>query len=189
MGLRDILVQERERILENWLEGILRTYPAGGLAFLRGERDRFSNPVGYTLREETRVLLESLLEDTPREKVTASLEKILKIRAVQDFPPAQAVAFVFSLKHAVRETIGAAGPGVSAELLALESRIDAMALAAFDQYMKCRERIFEVRIHEVKQRSTQLLERFNRRRGTSDSRDGTPPGVMPSEENGDTPWE
>lgn len=189
MGLREILAQERELILEKWLEGILGTYPGEGGAFLRSERDRFKNPVGHTLREEMRVLLSSLLEEVPRERVTAALENILKIRAVQDFPPAQAVAFVFTLKEIVRETSGDGAPGVSAEFLDLESRIDAMALAAFDQYMACRERIFDVRMHEVKRRSTQLLERFNRRRGAGDSLDGTPPDITPSEESGDIPWE
>jgi hypothetical protein len=36
------------------------------------------------------------------------------------------------------------------ELLHLESRIDALSLAAFDIYMACRERIAEIRIGEVK---------------------------------------
>jgi hypothetical protein len=190
MSLKDLLVQHREQIHEKWLEAILRTYPQEGFTFLRSEKDRFSNPVGYTLREEIRVLFESLLDEIPREKAAASLENILKIRAVQDFPPAQAVAFVFLLKDIVREDVGDA-PGLYGDLLEFESKIDELALVAFDQYMKCREKIFDVRVHELRQRSMQLLERVNRRRGSPDPLDETPPGgcVQPSEETGDTPWE
>jgi hypothetical protein len=50
-------------------------------------------------------------------------------------------------------------------VLKLESRIDELALLAFEIYMQCREKIYECRVNEVKgQReiAMKLLERTNR---------------------------
>jgi hypothetical protein len=39
------------------------------------------------------------------------------------------------------------------ELSALETRIDRLALLAFDCYMKCREKIYEIRLGELRRRA------------------------------------
>ena len=44
-------------------------------------------------------------------------------------------------------------------LLVMESRIDEMALHAFDVFMKCREKIFEIRANEAKNQVSRLLQR------------------------------
>ncbi len=45
------------------------------------------------------------------------------------------------------------------ELAALESRIDDMALLAFDLFMGCREKIYELRANEVRNRTVRLLKK------------------------------
>jgi len=42
---------------------------------------------------------------------------------------------------------------ISEELLNFEQRIDKIALMAFDIYMECREKIYEIKIKEFKQRA------------------------------------
>ena len=50
----------------------------------------------------------------------------------------------------------ARGAGLDPAALApLESGVDRLALAAFDVYMQCREKIFEIRVREIKE--SQLL--------------------------------
>jgi len=44
-------------------------------------------------------------------------------------------------------------------LLALESKIDSLALLSLDIYAKCREKLYEMRIKEVKNVQKRLLER------------------------------
>ena len=95
-----------------------------------------------------------------------ALEGLVRIRAVQDFSPAEAVAFVFLLKRAAREVledVSEQAQSVPARVLSdLEARIDSLALLAFETYTRCREEIFEIRVREAQRRTAALLERFNR---------------------------
>ncbi len=139
---------------------IFQTYPADGARFLQREKDRFANPVGSTICQSTEVLLEGLLtqggEHGPG--MAEALEAIVKIRAVQDFAPSQAVSFVFLLKDVLPEFAAAEAP---LDLDELNARIDRLALVAFDCYMKNREQIHQIKIKEIKNRADRLFARSN----------------------------
>jgi len=45
------------------------------------------------------------------------------------------------------------------ELMEFESRIDGLALMAFNIYMQCRETLFDVRVNEIRSRVSRILER------------------------------
>jgi hypothetical protein len=47
------------------------------------------------------------------------------------------------------------------ELLALESRIDALSLQSFDIFMKCREKIYDLKATELRDRTIRALKRAN----------------------------
>ncbi|MCL4531970.1 MAG: RsbRD N-terminal domain-containing protein [Actinobacteria bacterium] len=162
--LSDLLQKSRATVLKRWLQLILESYPPDAAAFLLGQRDQFLNPVGYTISTEIEVLYEELLGDMDSERLSKSLDEIVKIRAVQEFSPSQAVDFVFLLKRAIYQELGdtAASPQLHYDLLELEARIDRMALLAFDLYMQRRERIFEIRTRELRDRSGHLVNRLNR---------------------------
>ena len=118
------------------------------------ERDQFRNPAGHTLRQALTVLVEELLVALDRERVAAALDAIVQLRAVQDLAPGRALEFLFQLKPILADL--APGPGLEQ----LYSRIDEMALAAFDLYMKNRERMFEAKSNELKRRVYMLERRF-----------------------------
>lgn len=162
--LEHLLSQKRAAILERWFKLILDTYPADSLRFFKQEKDRFANPVGYTISLEIEALYDELLRGMDSDKLSASLDNIIKIRSVQDFSPRQAIAFVFLLKKAVRGELEREirKNQLFEELLKFESRIDELALLAVDIYMKCREKIYEIRVNEVKaerERVFKLLEK------------------------------
>jgi len=166
MVLEHLLPQKRAAILERWFQLILETYPAGTSRFLKQEKDRFTNPVGYTISQEIEALYDGLLQEMNSDKLAVCLDNIIRIRAVQDFPPSQTIAFIFLLKKAIREELASeiAENRVLEELLKFESRIDKLVLLAFDIYMKCREKVFEIRVNEAKaerERVLKLLERIN----------------------------
>lgn len=166
MVLEHLLPQRRAAILERWFQLILETYPADTSGFLKQEKDRFINPIGYTISQEIEVLYDELLQEMNPDKLAACLDNIIRIRAVQDFSPSQTVAFIFLLKKAIREELASkiAENRVLEELLKFESKIDKLVLLAFDIYMKCREKVFEIRVSEVKaerERVLKLLERAN----------------------------
>jgi hypothetical protein len=93
------------------------------------------------------------------------LDSILKIRSVQDFSPSKAVGFVFLLKRAIGETLKSelCKEPVFDEWLKLQSRIDDLALQAFDIYMGCREKICEIRVDRAraeKEMAFKMMERM-----------------------------
>lgn len=152
--------------MERWFQLILETYPADTSRFLKQEKDRFINPVGYTISQEIEALYDELLQEMNPDKLAACLDNIIRIRAVQDFPPSQTIAFIFLLKKAIREELASeiAENRVLEELLKFESKIDQLVLLALDIYMKCREKVFEIRVNEAKaerERVLKLLDRTN----------------------------
>jgi hypothetical protein len=150
--LLELLRRRRVELAERWFEEALAAYPPRTVDVWRRERDRFANPVGHALREGTRAVLDTLLDGGGPAAVRAGLVEILRIRAVQEMPPATAVAFVFRLKAVVRaEASGLLQhAAVRPELAELERAIDEVALAAFDLYVENRERLVELRIAELK---------------------------------------
>lgn len=166
MVLEHLLPQKRAAILERWFQLVLETYPADTSRFLKQGKDRFTNPVGYTISREIETLYDELLQEMNSDKLAACLDNIIRIRAVQDFSPSQTIALIFLLKKAIREELASeiTENRVFEELLKFESRIDKLVLLAFDIYMKCREKVFEIRVNEVKaerERVLKLLERIN----------------------------
>jgi len=152
------LPQEKQvAILDRWRELILSSYPADAAAFFGRQKDRFANPVGEAVRRHSAVLLEGILADTPPHDpaIAEALDGLVRIRAVQDFTPAQAVAFVFQLKQALREALPEGG-GAPVEL---ELRVDRLALAAFDHYARCREQIYDIKVREIRNRTARRFTR------------------------------
>jgi len=166
MVLERFLSEKRDAILERWLQLILESYPAQTSGFLKQESDRFANPIGYTISQEIEALYEELLHGMNSDKLAASLDNIIRIRSVQDFSPSQVIAFTFLLKRAIKEELASeiGEKQVFEELLNFGSRIDELVLLALDIYMKCREKVYEIRVNEVKAETEQLsklLERTN----------------------------
>jgi hypothetical protein len=152
MSLEKILLENKTTILKRWFDLILKTYPADTAALMRKDRNQFTNPVGSTISQEIEVLYKGLLEGKNSEGFSASLNSILKIRSVQDFSPSNAVGFIFLLKKAMEETLKREirEEPIREEWLKFLSRIDELALRAFDIYMDCREKICEIRINQAK---------------------------------------
>jgi hypothetical protein len=163
MKLEDLLRRKRSAILERWRKLITETYPAETARFLSSENDQFANPVGHFIRHGTEALLDEIHGDFDRDAIAECMDPMVRIRAVQDFRPSEAVGFVFQLKRAVRREAGAeieAG-GLQDELVSFESRVDDMAGIAFDTYARCRQQIHEIQIKEIKNRTAVLMRRMN----------------------------
>ena len=166
MVLEHFLAKKKAAILDRWLQLILESYPADASGFLKQEKDRFANPVGYTISQEIEAIYEELLQGMNSDKLAACLDNMIRIRSVQDFSPSQTIAFTFLLKKVIREELAGdiAERQAFEELLRFESRIDRVVLLALDIYMKCREKVHQIRVNEVKndkERALRLLERIS----------------------------
>jgi hypothetical protein len=157
--LESLLLQRSASILARWFDAVLETYPPDAKRFLKKQKNGFANPVGTTLSKEMEALYRELLQGAQEERVSPILDRIVRIRAVQDFSPSQALSFVFSLKGIIRSETEkvVSEKGLERELLEMESRIDALALLSFDIYMACKDRIFEIRLKEASSHVTGLL--------------------------------
>ena len=149
MNLETFLTEKKKALVQKWIDQVLDSY--GSSAFFKKQKDRFANPIGATISDGLSKLYTVLVENQDLSEASRPLEEIIKIRAVQDFAPSQAVLFVYQFKNIVRQEL--AGEKNNNELLVglapLEARIDKVALMAFDHYMICRERLHQIRVNEV----------------------------------------
>lgn len=147
---------------QSWFDILLGTYPPETVRLLKKETNQFANPVGHTFFHALGEILDEFLRENDLEKMSALLDRIIRIRAVQEFPPSNALAFVFLLKRIAREQlateIGEARVS-PAELADFDERVDGLVLAAMDVYSKCRDTLYEVRIREIKDGTQRLLQR------------------------------
>lgn len=146
-------------ILEKWLTMLLASYSLEKVQFLKKEKDPFANPVAHQLSRGLQDILTMLLEEQGGLKAQAAVDEVVRLMALQDLPPSQALAFVFFLKQVVREELAQELEDLSLApaLVELESRIDGLALLGFDAYMLRREKLCDIKVKEMKNRISGLL--------------------------------
>jgi hypothetical protein len=159
--LEDLLLKERDAVVSRWKELLVGTYPSETQRFLKTQRNPFANPLGNSIDEGLDGLYDNLLKDGDSETFSKFLDRVIRIRAVQGYAPSTAVGFVFLLKDAVRGVLEKviSEKRLYEELLTFEQKIDSLALLSFNIYMQCRETIFEIRAHEIRSRTSRLVER------------------------------
>jgi hypothetical protein len=163
MNLKDLLVEKKALIVKKWFNRIIDDYPPDASNFLRKQQNRFSNPVGSTISEGIGDLFDEILQGGDSDRFFPILNDIIKIKAVQDFSPSKALSFLFILKDIIREEMGReiSKRQLTAELAAFEKQIDELTLLSFDIYMKCREKIYELKADETRRMTFRLLQKAN----------------------------
>lgn len=156
------LAKKKTPIVNKWFEAVIATYPRETERFLRSQKDPFNNPVGQTTLQGLQTLFDLLCEkELNRAKAADAIDPIVRIRAIQDFTPSRATGFVFDLKWVVRDVLSTADADRRTMLDqdALDRRIDQLGLLAFDIYMKCREKIYELKANEMRNRTYRAFAR------------------------------
>ncbi|MGW8161434.1 MAG: RsbRD N-terminal domain-containing protein [Desulfobulbales bacterium] len=150
MKLSEALQEKKKKILSVWIARTLDSYSSSG--FFKQSRDQIANPIGSNIRDGLTKVLELLLSDSKPADYTSSLDQVIRIRAIQDFSPSQAVVPFLELKWVIRQVLSKDKNFTSLlqDLAELDCEIDQMALAAFDIYTQCREQLYQVRIKELK---------------------------------------
>lgn len=148
----ELFKKYKNKILERWFDLILESYPSETSNIMKREKDQFLNPVGTTISKEIEVLFRMLCEDIDIEECRSHLDSIIKIRSVQDFSPSKAVEFVFFLKKAIADVLKneILKESLIEEWLNFQLKIDRLALQAFDLYMGCREKIYEIKVNQAR---------------------------------------
>ena len=161
MGVENLLATHKDAIVKNWFDHVVNTYPPDTARFLLNKRDPFDNPVGAATMRGLGAIIDELVGSPDPDELAKHLDSIIRIRAIQSFTPSQAVGFVFFLKGIIRETLAGspeASGGIN-DLPAMDAKIDQLSLIAFDIYMQCREKIYELRANESRNRFFKSFER------------------------------
>lgn len=150
MKLSELLHDKKDKILSIWINRTLDSYSAPG--FFKKSSDHFANPTGGNIKDGLTKILDLLLQGAALEEFAAPLDQVIRIRAVQEFSPSQAVVPFLELKWVIRQVISENKKNIFPDLdmNALDCEIDRVALAAFDVYTQCREQLYQVRIKELK---------------------------------------
>lgn len=161
MNLQQHLSEKKIEIVKSWFDAVVATYPAETSTFLNKQKAQFANPVGYTLTDGLDHLFDALLKGMMPDTVSRFLDSMVRIRAIQDFNPSESIAFIFQIKKIVRESLGSelrGAPDIAGELVVFESAVDDLALYAFDLYMKCKEKIYDLKANESRNMTFRLLQ-------------------------------
>jgi hypothetical protein len=161
MDIRDLLSDKKSDIIRRWHDLILDTYPPETATLLKGQKDGFVNPVVQILAQGIEDIFSEIVNGPDPGKTAASLDGIIRIRAVQDFTPADAIGFLFILKRVIREELlpEISRHGLFEDMLVIESAIDDVAGIAFDVFMRCREQIYDLKANEMRNWTYRLLKR------------------------------
>jgi hypothetical protein len=164
MKLSSILAAKKDSILKKWFELIMESYPAGGSNQLAAENDKFNNPTSSTISEGIEGIFDEILRGPDDGKPSGYLGDIVRLRAVQDFLPSEALSFFVSLKGIIRDELRVeiTEQHLSHEMLSLEATIDSLLLSAFDVFMERKEKIYEIKVNEVKRDNFRFIQIANR---------------------------
>ncbi|MBU2488249.1 MAG: RsbRD N-terminal domain-containing protein [Proteobacteria bacterium] len=161
MDIPELLKENRSAILKEWKERTLATYPIDATQFLKKQKDPFANPVGHKLSLGLEEAFDGLFHDKHEVKLDF-LADFMRVRAVQDFTPSRAVAFLFELKGIVREKLRKELAKLKdQDLYELDSRVDRLALTGFDLYAESKAKLAEIRLAEVKNAVYNALAKAN----------------------------
>ena len=156
-----LIEQKKAAIVKKWFDLTAQTYAPDTAEFLKSKTDPFANPVGGSMHSSLNGLLDQLIHDMDPQIIKKYLDPIVRIRAVQDFTPAQATVFILYLKKALRASLANQLRDFRSteELFEFESKIDQLSLMAFDIYMQCREKIYQLSANETRNRTFRAFER------------------------------
>jgi len=161
----EFLEGQQKAISQEWLEAVYATYNKRYANLMRESDDRFGNPVGFVFKTAIPGIVQSIIRG---EDTRPHLTDVVKIRAVQEFSPSEALDFVYAL----RDVIDKVCPRLDArQRLRVQKRIDALALEAFDIYMECREKLAQIKINETRRALFKLLERATNPRFPSSNKE------------------
>ena len=160
MDFEQYLKKNKQKVVDAWIASVIATYPADAVKFFKDTKDPFANPVGSTIKRSLGLLFAQVVKKKmDLAAVNEALDLIIRLRAVQEFSPSQAISFIFSIKHLLRKSLDnyRSDKGVELFLEDVASNVDELILIAVDIYGKCRDKIYSLRINQAKESVKKLL--------------------------------
>ena len=160
--LKKALLDKKEAIVDQWQELTFNTYPQDSVNFFRQTKNQIANPVGTTISQGLKGIVEEIFHDGDSEKIDKILSDIVKIRSVQTFTPSTALGFINELKGIVRSILVESSQisELVDYLYEFDLIIDRMMQTAFDQYVASVRLMYDIRLKEGQRSHAKLLDRF-----------------------------
>ena len=166
MSTEDIISARRDAAIQKWTEAVFAMYPFETTGFIRTQRDQFANPVGHATRAAGEQIYDAVTgRDVDMEKVHASVAALIRIRAVQDLKPEQAVGVLYLYKSVLRELL-------LADMLAAGDVQGFLDMGdRLDLYLADREQVYAERVAQQRREASQIR-RWAARHGLVENQDG-----------------
>lgn len=153
--MKQKIIDKKEKLFGRWLEYLINTYPKESHKFFVQVEKQFTNPIGYTMQTELDKIYDVMADNCNIEDIKEPLGNIIRVRAVQDFPPSLALDFIPEMKEILsKESIN------DAKYIDF---LDNMLLISFDLFMASREKLYEIKANEVRNRFGRVVDRLNQR--------------------------
>ncbi len=164
--------KNEEKILSLWLNEFLKHHGLDTVAVSRTVDDRFLNPAGHIIKAATSSLFKAIMgEEIEQEKILRDMRELLRLQAIQQLSPAQALFPLVAVKEHIYDIVNSLLTTKEAfvQYKEITGRLDTLMLMAFDIFTQDKEDLYRIRIKEVKNAQSQIL-RFAQAKGFSAER-------------------
>ncbi|MBI4795269.1 MAG: RsbRD N-terminal domain-containing protein [Deltaproteobacteria bacterium] len=72
MKLANLLTQKKTQIVDRWIKLLYDSYPPQTAIFLKKEKDKFDNPVGYRIARGLNEIFDALVQEMETEQLLAA---------------------------------------------------------------------------------------------------------------------
>jgi len=147
-NLVSILKKKKAAVIKGWFEVVVSTYAPDTASFLKGQKDQFANPVGQTTLKGLEAVFDEVISGMDHTAIISFLDPVIRIRAIQDFTPSKALAFILDLKKVIRAKLKKElkAADTSAGLAEIDANIDQLCLIGFDIYVGCGQAIYQLKV-------------------------------------------
>jgi MoxR-like ATPase len=162
MSLSEILEKRRPALLRRWVDVVVASYPEETARFLHKQKDQFQNPVGHTITVELGEIYDLLAGGKPLEgEIGTFLDRLIRVRALQDFKPSTALGFIFALKWIIRDELAREleEKDLAKQMLELEGEIERLGMMAFDHFVACREHVCQLKADDMRNMYAAVIKR------------------------------
>jgi hypothetical protein len=99
----ELLERNKQKIIDAWFKRVIETYPEETAKFLKSQKNPFLNPVGAAIREGLEGIVKWVMSGGTSEELIPFLDRIIRIRAIQEFKPSEALQFIADFKAVARD--------------------------------------------------------------------------------------
>jgi hypothetical protein len=153
------ILDKRTKIIDEWYDIMVSSLFNGETNYILHEKDHFINPSGIILREALSDIFAFFFEKVNIDDISVSLEKFIKLLAVNKNGVENVLGTFFTLRDKIIENWRSLSfsNNVNEELSTIQSYFDKLILRVFTFYLTAREKIYEIRVNEIKRLTFSLL--------------------------------